>query len=1073
MSPADLSIKRPVFVTSIVIVLLTVGLLAMSRMPVDMFPDITLPVVTVHTIYPGAGPEEVETLISRVFEEELSTVSGIKKLSSTNSEGLSVVVAEFTLETDVKYAEQQVRDKVSSARRELPDDIEEPVIRRVDPADQPILILGLTADDMSEAELYDLADKVVKPRVEQVNQVGLVEVIGGREREIHVELDRRKLKEYELSANAVSDRIAAAGLNIPAGKVDEAQNETVFRTLGEFKSVQDISSVIVSFLGNDVPVTVNDVGRVIDTVEDESSRAYFNGGRSLYLMVFRQSGANTIAVADSVKARIDSINSELKASGTNGTLRLVRDGARPIRANVADVNEAILIGIILTILVVYFFLGSGRSTFITGLALPNSLIGAFFLMQLAGFSINVMTLLALSLAVGLLIDDAIVVRENIFRHLEMGKKPIKAASEGTKEVLLAVVATTLAVVAVFGPIAFLEGIVGQFFREFGLTVCFAMAISLFDAVTMAPMLSAYFAGSSHHGGSGKGLWAKTMGRALKAFDRFQTGLENLYARILRGTIHRPVLIIGGALVIFAISLWSVKFIPKTFIPPADMGEFMISLDAEPGTTIDAMSEIALKVDQIVRSNKEVETSVMFIGGQSGQGNKATFFVNMVPSERRTVSTSDFKARLREQLQPFQDVRPIVKDVGLIGGAPRPFNLNIVGSDLRTIEAISQQVFHKLKNHPGLTDVDISHRPGKPEFQVVPNKLRAERLGVAANTIGGELRTQVEGRVASVFREKGEEYDIRVRLQEDQRNIKSGFNQTFVPNVNQRLIRLRDVATPVETTGPASITRQDRGRYIQIAADIAPDGPGLAAVMSDIEEMFENEIKLPEGMRYVFAGQAESFQELIQSVIVAAGLGIMFIYLVLASLYESFVTPFTILLVLPLAACGAFFALLLTGESLNLFSMIGCIMLLGVATKNSILLVDYTKQLVEGGMNLRDAVIQAGKVRLRPILMTTFALVAGMLPIAIGLNEASKQRTAMGVAIIGGLISSTLLTLLVVPAAYSYMERFRVWSLALVKRWVGTTDESGLDGKLTEDATAAHAVEQHAGNGRSQASLGQV
>lgn len=1067
MSLADLSIKRPVFITAVVTILLVVGLMAFKRMAVDMFPDVTLPIVTVTTLYPGAGPEEVETLVSKVYEEEMSTVTGIKTLRSNNSEGVSTVIAEFTMETDLKYAEQQVRDKVSSAKRKLPNDIQEPVIRRLDPADQPILIISLAAD-LPEAELFDVAENQVKPKLEQLNQVGLVEIIGGRKREIHVELDRNKMKKHEISASAVSARIAAAGQNIPAGKVEGSEKETVIRTLGQFQSIKDIESVVVSFLGNDVPVTVNEVGRVVESLEDQKSKAFINGERSVFLMLFRQSGANTIAVADNVKKNIEKINESLQTGTTKAKLTVVRDGAQPIRANVADVQEAIVIGIFLTILVVYFFLGSGRATFITGLALPNSLIGAFFFMMLAGFTINIMTLLALSLAVGLLIDDAIVVRENIFRHGEMGKNPIKAASDGTKEVMMAVIATTMAVIAVFAPMGFLAGVVGQFFREFALTVCFAMVISLFDAVTMAPMLSAYFGGSTGHGqtGAGTGVWANTMGRALKAFDRFQSWLEDVYEDVLKWTIKKPILVIGGATVIFIVSLVSVKWIPKTFLPPADTGEFTVSVDMPPGTSIDKMTEVARKIDTSIRTNREIASSVMFIGGFTGQSNVASFFVNLVPSKERNVNTSEVKAKVREQLKEFSYARPLVKDVDMMGGGMRPFTVNIVGTDMKKLEEVSNLLLERLKKHPALVDADTAYRPGKPEFQVVPDKHRAERLGVATTTMGLELRTLVEGTIPAVFREKGEEYDIRVRLQSDQRDLQANFNETYVPNVNQSLVLLKHVAKPIETTGPASISRQDRARYIQIGADIAPKGPGMGAAMEDVKKIMETEIKLPPDMKYMFVGQAESFQELISSVLVAALLGILLIYLVLASLYESFVTPMTILLVLPLAACGAFFALLITGESLNIFSMIGCIMLLGVATKNSILLVDYTNQLLDEGRTMSEAVIEAGRVRLRPILMTTLALIAGMLPIAIGLNEASKQRTAMGVAVVGGLISSTLLTLVVVPAAFSYFERFRRWSLkkahklAKIEGLVDSPDQVGL---------ATQAAASHTGGDYSQVS----
>jgi HAE1 family hydrophobic/amphiphilic exporter-1 len=1079
---ADLSIKRPVFITAIAIILVAVGLLSMRSMPVDLFPDVTFPIVVVSTPYRGAGPEEVETLVSKVLEEEISTVSGIKKVSSTNNEGLSIVIAEFFLETDIKYAEQQVRDKVSSARIKLPDDVEASVIRRVDPSDQPILILSVKAN-MKESELFDLADNIIKPKIEQINQVGKVDIVGGREREIQVRLNRKKLKDYEISATQVVARINATGQNVPAGKSENTKNELAFRTLGEFKSVQDIANVVVSFFSNDVPVTVSDVGEVVDTVKDETTRGFINGQPALFLSVYRQSGANTIAVADAVKARVEKMKSEIQQISPGAEVKTVRDGAKPIRANVDDVKDAIFIGIFLTIIVVFFFLGSARSTFITGLALPNSLIGAFFLMSIAGFSINIMSLLALSLAVGLLIDDAIVVRENIFRHVEMGKPPIRAASEGTKEVLLAVIATTGAVIAVFGPIGFLKGMVGQFFKQFGLTVCFVMAISLFDAITMAPMLSAYFAGS--HDGQKKGIFERFLeilqgvvkgshvkrsrfrfvvsaasfplimiltlfslvgsvlgpiiDTMLRKFNDGQTALENFYERILKWTIRHPIKVIVGGFAIFFVSLVAAGKVPKTFLPPQDAGEFSLTLDLPPGTSIQGMSEFSNKVEAVVRQNPEIESTIQMVGLNS-KVNTASFTVILTPGEKRKLNTSEVKAKVREQLIPFKEGNPIVGDVNGVGTADRPFNVNIIGSNLKQLEEISTKIFQKLKTNPGLLDVDIGFRPGKPEFQVVPDQRAAERYGVLTTQIGSELRAQIEGVEAAVFREKGEEYDIRVRLRADERDLKEGFDQTFVPNVNGSLVRLRDVAKPVDTLGPSEITRLDRGRYIQIKADINPKGNGMGGVMADIDKMMKDEFKLPEGMRYSYSGQAENFKELLENMVIALFLGVLFIYLVLASLYESFVTPLTIMMVLPLAMCGAFFALLFTGQSLNIFSMIGCILLMGVATKNSILLVDYTNHLLGEGMSYADAVVRAGKIRLRPILMTSIALIAGMLPIAIGLNEASKQRTSMGIAIIGGVVSSTLLTLLVVPAAFSYMERFRRWSLALVKNIVGVEDE---------------------------------
>ena len=1034
MHIADLSIRRPVLISCMVILMLALGYLSLKKLPVNLFPDVTFPVVVVSTVYPGAGPEEIETLITQIYEEELSTLPGIKKINSTSQEGISAVVIEFNLDKDIQYAEQQVRERVSAVQRKLPTDVQAPVIRRVDPSDQPIMTLALSAKGLSPRDLYSLADRDIKPAIEQVKQVGLVSIIGGKKREIQVHLDAQKLRIHELSASRVVQSIAASGTNTPAGNIDIYNQETVIRTVAQYSSLDQIGKTAVTFLGNDVPVAVSDVGRIVDTYQDEKNRAYVNGEPSLFLHVYRQSGSNAIAVVNDIQKRVKQLNKTFASQPGSPEILVVKDTAISIRANVADVKESILIGILLTIVVVYLFLGSAKSTFITALALPNSLLGAFVLMSLAGFSINIMTLLALSLSVGLLVDDAIVVRENIFRHMGMGKSAIAAAIEGTKEVSLAVIATTLTILAVFGPIAFLQGMVGQFFKEFGMTICFAMIISLFDALTIAPMLSAYFAGKPDHGPKKKGVSYYLTGWLVAAFDRLQTGMENGYVWILRRTIKRPLIIIFLALVIFAGSIFAVKHVSKTFLPPQDNGEFVVSLEMPPGTSLNKMGTLAKSVDKQLREMGGISRTVLSVGTADGAANVAEIFVVLVPSkERKGQTTSTVKDQVRERLKPYAHANPVVKDGDATGGGQRPFNLNIKGQDLAQLEKVSREVLAYLKTHPALKDADVSLKAGKPEFQIVVDAQKAGNFGVSPVSLGQELRTLVEGSTPGVYRENGEEYDIRVRLKQDQRDLSRRFENTMVPNLNQTMVRLSDVAIPTQSVGPTSITRQNRSRYTLIAADLAANGPGVGDVMQDVNAYFVKN-PLPQGMSYSFSGQAESFQELGVNMMIAAVLGILFIYLVLASLYESFVTPLTIMLVLPLAACGAFYALWITDKSLDIFSMIGCIMLLGVSTKNSILLVDYIQQLVKEGHPEIEAIIEAGRVRLRPIMMTSLALIAGMLPIAIGLNEASKQRTSMGVAIIGGLITSTLLTLVVIPATYRYIEKFRRGSLRAV-RWV--------------------------------------
>jgi HAE1 family hydrophobic/amphiphilic exporter-1 len=1034
---ASLSIKRPIFVSCLVILMLAVGFLSLVKMPVDLFPDVTFPVVVVNTVYEGAAPEEIETLISKPLEEEFSTLSGLKTLSSINKEGVSTVVAEFNLNTDIKYAEQQVRDRVSSVKRQLPEDIEEPIIRRVDPADQPILILGVTGE-LPPAVLYDKVDKVIVPKIEQIKDVGLVQLLGGRKREIHVDLDRTKLKPYELSASTVATRIGLTGQNIPLGKFDNSQHEMVFRTLGEFKSIDEINNAVINFVGNDVAIPLGRLATVSDGLEDETSRSYVNSKAGILVNVYRQSGSNTVAVADAVSKAIGTINASLVQEPGHLKVAMVRDGAKPIRANVADVKESIIIGALLTVVVVLFFLGSFRSTIITGLALPNSLLGAFILMSLAGFTVNVMTLLALSLAVGLLIDDAIVVRENIFRHVEMGKTTVKAALEGTSEVMLAVIATTLTVIAVFGPIGFLSGVVGQFFKQFGLTVCFAMVISLFDALTIAPMMSAYFGGKTHvlEHSTKHGLMDKTLGRVLRTFDRFQNWLEQCYEKSLSTSLKVPSLAIVVAIAIFVLSLVATKGVKKTFLPTQDNGEFSISLETEAGSSLDATQALADRVDTILKNDPAIEQRILIVGNADAEANKATFYVTLVPADRRSVNTSQEKEHVRQALKSFAFARPKVADFDMSGMGQRPFTLNIRGADLDQLQKVSEEIAARLAKGHNLKDIDLSSRPGKPEFQVVLDKQRAQELGVSSSQIGQELRTQIAGNVPAVFREGGEEYDIRVRVRPDQRDLRTSFDRIYVPNLNGILIPLKAVAQGRNSQGPGEIDRQDRGRYIQISADIAPEGEGLGGAIQEARQIM-SDMKLPPGVGYKFVGQGEDFQDLGKNMMVAAALGILFVYLILASLYESFITPFTIMMVLPLAICGAFFALFVTRASLDIFSMIGLIMLMGIATKNSILIVDYANHLLKEGAGLKDAILRAGRTRLRPILMTSFAIVAGMMPVAIGLNEASKQRTSMGIAIIGGVVSSTLLTLVVIPSVYYYIERLKKRFGGLTRRIVSS------------------------------------
>ena len=926
-----------------------------------------------------------------------------------------------------------MRDKVNLSRGKMPTEIEEPIIRRFDPSDQPVLILALTAD-LPQAKMFDLADQFIKPRFEQVNNVGAVEIYGGRKREVQVLLDRNKLREKEMSVSQIAAQIGASGENIPGGKVNIGAKELSFRGLGEFESVPQISDILINLYGNEVPTKVGAVGKVIDTMVDEKNRTFIDGKSSLFMFVYRQSGTNTIKVADDAKSAIEKINAELAAGTTKGQLQMVIDGSKMIRDNVYDVYETIVIAIILTVLTVFFFLGDLKITLITALALPISMIGAFNLMGWAGFSINIVSLIALSLAVGLLVDDAIVIVENIHKRMKEGREAKAAAEFGTNELQLSVFAITLVVVAVFVPVGFMQGTIGQFLKEFGLTMAFSMMISFIVALTLIPMLSAYFVSSDHDNQADDSLYSKTIGAVLRWFDRFQTKLENGYGRLLELITKRPIVAFAGSLAVFALGIVLAQKVPSAFLPEMDNGQIVINFELAPGTSLDGTQEVAEKIEKIVKSHSNIALAPVIVGGFNGEANKGQLIVLLKSGKERGGTTAQFKEVLRNDLKEFAHAKLVVKDYDVTGGiAGQPIILNLVGSEQKQVQEYAAKLVKFMQADKRIKDVESDARDGKPEFSIKLRPESANTYGINSKTMGVELRGQVEGFTPAKFREDGKEYDVRVRLEESQRNLKDNYAKVLVPNVNHKLVRLSDIAEAHEVLGPAEINRLDRGRSVQIQAGVA-SGVGLSNVSKDIEKYLnEGENKLPPGMRYNWAGDVENSADLGSSAVLAVGFAVVLIYLILCSLYASFVTPVTILSALPLALSGAFYALFIANEVMSIFAILGIFLLLGVSGKNSILLVDFANQMMGEGKSRTEAIIAAGKARLRPILMTSFALIAGTMPIAIGLNEASKMRTAMGWAIVGGLISSTLLTLIVVPAIFSYVDRYRVWSKGLMAK----------------------------------------
>jgi HAE1 family hydrophobic/amphiphilic exporter-1 len=1082
MNIPKLSIERPVFVSCLIAMILILGGLAYRNLGVDQFPDVNFPYVVVMTTYEGAGPAEVETNVSKPIEDQLSTLEGLKKITSASQDSFSMVICEFTMETTSREAEQRVRDRMALVKPYLPEDVKDPIVQRFDPADMPIGVLSFECP-LPPDKAYDLAKDVAKPRLSRVPGVAVVEVYGSAQREIQVELDRDRLNAARISAGMVAAKIGANSQNIPVGKFDKDGRSLIFRTLGEYRDLERIRKTVVSFWGSDVAVPVERLGVVKDTIKDVNFHGYINGNEAIYLIVFKQSKTNTIKVVDKLNEEIARMNKDHASGADSFKIINVYDTSKGVRISLADVKMTILEGIALTVLVVMLFLGSLRTTVITISSLPVSIAGAFILMGAMGFTLNVITLLALSLSVGLLVDDAIVVRENIWRHIEKGEDPKTAALKGTLEVAMAVIATTCVILAVFGPIGFLTGMVGQFFRQLGFTVCFAMVVSLFEAMTMGPMLSAYWAPKHFE-------HDKIRNRLFRAFEVFQEKMTAWYERAIRWSLdghlgvlpwksraadgtgeavrsvpflgwfgwrvraaggssrlevpHRFV-VLAMAFAVFMASLATLPFLRFTFMPDIDQGEFQITVKARPGTSIDAMSAHVREMDALIRRHPEVLRVTSFAGNpQTMESYKGQFYISLVDIKKRKRTTEEIKDILRKELESYKEtLQPQIANIDPVGGEEAPFNLILNGNDLEVLTPLVDELVGKFKDIKGLADITTNNDGGLPEYQVKLDPDRMKEYGVSGVDAGQELRAQVAGLTPAKFRVGGSEYDIRVRLRKEQQDLEGQFSRIRVPNQNFQLVRLSDIAEGRKTEGPAKINRRNRARYIMISAQLAKGG-AMGNVKRETEKIMKA-MKLPPGVTYEYVGQAEELGSLVTSVVIAIIASILFSFLVLASLYESPVTPLTILIAVPMAWVGAFVALFVSGQALNIFSMIGLVMLNGLVTKNSILLVDYILQGQRRGLSRAEAIVEAGKIRLRPILMTTIALIAGMVPLAFALTEAGRFRQSLGTAIVGGLVSSLFLTLLVVPAAYGYVDDLRLWF-----RKVFRTDEASAraEGKPT-------------------------
>lgn len=1062
------SLKNPVFATMVMLAIVVLGLFSYQRLKVDQFPNIDFPVVVVTVDYPGASPEIVESEVTKKIEEGVNSIAGINALTSRSYEGMAVVIIEFQLHIDGRKAAEDVREKVATVRPLLRTEVKEPRVLRFDPASRAVWSLAVLPDEKaakegaaarSAVELTTWAEQILKKRLENVRGVGAVNLVGATKREINIYLNPQALEAFGVTPDQVASAVRNENQDLPVGAIRSLAQERVVQIDARMQRPEDFGRIIVA-RKNGAPVRLDQVARVNDGAQEVESLALYNGQRTLLLSVQKSQGENTIEVVDGLNAAVVELRNQLPPGVR---LETIGDSARPIRVAVNNVRQTLIEGAILTVLIVFLFLNSWRSTVITGLTLPIALIGTFLFMNMFGFTINMITLMALSLCVGLLIDDAIVVRENIVRHVQMGKSAYNAAMDGTQEIGLAVLATTLSIVAVFMPIGFMGGIIGKFFHEFGITIVAAVMISMFVSFTLDPMLSSIWHDPSIHGHGQKTapvtFYDKTIGRVTGWFDRATDALAEGYQHILRWSLVHKLTTMAIAVGIFVLSIVMVPLLGTEFVPKADFSETSINFYTPVGSSLEATEAKAAQVEAILHEMPEVRYTLSTINTGNAQGKiYANIYVRLVDRKDRSRSVDAMSDVLRERLKTVPGIT--VTHVGLLDavGGQKQVEFSLQGPDLQELERLTRTVTEKIRGIPGLVDLDTSAKPNKPVIALDIKRDAASDLGLSVAQMAASLRTLVAGTTVGNWRAPDDQtYDVNVRLAPEARTAPQDlerlpFAMAAAADGSSRIVRLNQVASVKESTGANQINRRDLTREVAVNANVSQRSAG--EVSADIKKALD-EVHFPPGYRYQFGGSTKNMAESFGYAISALVLAIVFIYMILASQFRSFLQPLALMTSLPLTLIGVVLALMMFRSTLSMFSIIGVVMLMGLVTKNAILLVDFAIRAREEhtddagntvpGLPRADALLLAARVRLRPILMTTLAMIFGMVPLAFALSEGSEQRAPMGQAVIGGVITSSLLTLVVVPVVYCYMDDLARWTLARMGRGQVSPKASKIEG----------------------------
>ncbi len=1043
------SINNPVFAAMIMLALMVIGLLATQRMQVEEFPDIDFPFVVVNTVYPGASPEIVETDITKQIEDQINTIAGVKEVTSVSREGLSQVIVQFDLNVSSDVAAQNVRDKLALVTPTFRDEVKDPVVAQFNPADVPVVSVAFRSTTLSMKDLSTYLDNKVIKQLQTVTGVGQVNMLGDRKRQIRIVLQPAQLNAYGVSVNQVVNALKSENVEIPIGTLTHQNQEMVVQINGRVKSPNEFNQIIVAqnrgINGLTTPVYLSQVAQVVDGQAEATTGSYQDGEPAVAMDIIKTSDANVISVVDNTKQRLAEIEQTLPKGVT---MTVVADSSRSIRGALYNVVRTLIEGAFLAVLIVWLFLGSWRSTIITGLTLPISMLGTLAAVWTLGFSINMMTLLALALCIGLLIDDAIVVRENIVRHVAMGKHHRAAALDGTKEIGLAVLATTLVIVAVFLPVAFMGGIIGRFFYQFGVTVSTAVLLSLFVSFTLDPMLSSIWhdpQAEHQHARLNQHIQftRHPITWVLDNFQRLLDKITHFYSRVLDWSLRHRLITMAIAVGSLVAAFFAVSLVGKEFVPQADMSEIKVKFETPVNASLDYTEQKTAQVNGVLKNFSEVTNTYATINALAYSGkNRVQVNVNLLPKDQRNKDLTALTRDIREQLQRVGGIKvtSVSAAAMAVTGGLKPIMISIKGDDLNQLQKLSNEFMQRLSKVPGLVDLESTLTEPKTQVTVHIDRAAANDTGLTLGQIGQVLRPLLAGDDVTTFKDtQGNNIDVNVRLADQQRQsiaqVQSLYLTSNKVDANGRplLIPLSQVASFTEELGAPQINRRALFREVVVQANT--DGRPAGDIGDDIAKIqAEMTPKLPAGYSFSVQGSNKDMAESIGYATTALVLAVIFIYMLLGSQFNSFLYPVAIMASLPLSLIGVFFALFLFGSTLNIFSIIGIIMLMGLVCKNAILLIDFIKEALQHGESRYNAIMQAGQTRLRPILMTTAAMVVGMIPLALGIGEGAEQQAPMAYAIIGGVLTSTLLTLIVVPVIYTYLDDVKSGVFRLVRKY---------------------------------------